>query len=74
MTNRMTNSLLMAAQKIHRFTMITIVLPVGSNMPVIPGKWERLPDGQIRARYTPDEYSRCLTVFEAIRDAKETQV
>ena len=68
----MTNSLLMAIPKKRKFTMITIVLPVGSKMPTIPGKWERLPDGQIRARYTPDEYSRCLTLFEVIRDINES--
>lgn len=52
------------------FTMITIVLPIGSKMPTIQGKWERLQNGCIRARYTPDEYQQCLELFEVIRDAK----
>ena len=52
------------------FRMVTILLPIGSKMPVIPGKWNRLPDGRIRARYTLDEYARCLELFEVIRDAR----
>ena len=51
------------------FSRITIVLPVGSKMPTIRGKWKRLPDGQIRATYTPAEHAECLKIFELIGDA-----
>lgn len=48
------------------FKIITIVLESGSKMPTIRGKWERLPGGRVRARYTPDEYELCMQVFETI--------
>ena len=54
------------------FKMVTILLPVGSKMPVIRGKWKRLPDGRIRARYTLDEYLQCLQLFELLKDTEKT--
>ena len=50
--------------------MITIVLENDSKMPTVQGKWERLEDGRIRARYTPDEYERCKQIFKAIREVE----
>lgn len=46
------------------FNRVTIVLTAGSKMPVISGKWKRLPNGCIRAWYTLDEYEKCLSLFE----------
>jgi len=63
----MTQLSLMPKKRKTTFKIITIVLESGSKMPTIHGKWERLPDGRVRARYTPDEYELCMQVFEATR-------
>lgn len=60
----MTQSLITPQQKKPLFRRVTIVLPVDSKMPVIDGKWTRLPNGNIRAWYSLDEYEKCLNVAE----------
>ena len=52
------------------FNRVTVLLEAGSKMPVIQGKWKRLPDGQIRAWYSLDEYEECLGLFELRKEAE----
>jgi len=54
------------------FKTVQLLLPADSKMPVINGKWRRLPDGRIRARYTIDEYFQCLQLFELLKDPEKT--
>jgi len=61
------------------FNRVTILLEAGSKMPIIHGKWNRLPDGKIRAWYSPDEYEKCLWLFELRKEietesAREVQI
>ena len=53
------------------FKTVQLLLPADSKMPVISGKWRRLPDGRIRARYSLDEYFQCLQMFELLKDPEK---
>lgn len=37
----------------HAWAEATLILPATSPLAVEGGKWERLPDGRLQARYTP---------------------
>jgi len=53
----------------HSFAGVTLTLPANSQMPVPSGKWERLPDGRIQARYTFPELwwaMRLVSVIAAL--------
>lgn len=39
-----------------------------SLLPTAAGKWERLPDGRIRARYAPHELKLAVDVVKALLD------
>jgi len=49
------------------FKMITIRWPADTRVPVIHGRWQRLPDGRIQAIYAHDELVLCLSIAELLR-------
>lgn len=48
------------------FKTITIRWQADSKIPTIRGKWRRMDDGRIEARYTRDELAKCLEFFEVL--------
>ncbi len=66
------NSSLPSASK-RTFKMVSIVLEVDSKMPTIRGQWLRLPNGRIKAWYTPEEYEKCLELFAGLAELRNTE-
>jgi hypothetical protein len=53
------------------FKAITIRWPVESKMPVIRGKWKRLPDGSAQATYVPAELAVCLMLKDLLLNPED---
>jgi hypothetical protein len=49
---------------------ITIRWKKGSNFPTIRGKWKRLADGRIEAKYSRAELEICRKTFETLEEVR----